>query len=130
MIIDPQSPIPIYQQIAVQLRQRIAAGAYRANEPLPSLRRLAIETQVNPNTIQKAYDELSREGLVESRRGSGLFVVDRAQAAPVDQDENRIRRELAHVVDDAIRAGIRPLRIRTLFGDALESKVAAARRRK
>ena len=69
VIIDPKSPTPIFEQIATQLRQRIATGVYKPQESLPSLRNLAAEIRVNPNTIQKAYDELAREGLVESRRG-------------------------------------------------------------
>ena len=90
MLIDPKSPVPIFQQIASQVRQRIAAGVYRANESLPSLRSLAAEIKVNPNTVQKAYDELTREGLVESRRGSGLFVVDRSAAGGTTGDEKRM----------------------------------------
>jgi len=129
MIVDPQSPIPIFRQIAAQLRQRIAAGVYQPNEALPSQRRLARETQVNPNTIQKAYDELAREGLVESHRGAGLFVVDRSRAAVAGQAERRLDRELSRAVADALKSGIAPQRIRTLFREALQSKVASSLRR-
>src|SRR5262249_8009649 len=112
MLIDPKSPVPIFQQIASQVRQRIAAGVYRANESLPSLRGLAVEIKVNPNTVQKAYDELTREGLVESRRGSGLFLVDRSAAGGTTGDEKRCQRELSEVIANALRAGVLPERIR------------------
>jgi len=54
MIIDPKGSIPIFQQIAAQMRQHIALGVYKPNESLPSLRSLAADIQVNPNTVQKA----------------------------------------------------------------------------
>jgi GntR family transcriptional regulator len=129
MLIDPKSPVPIYQQIASQVRQRIASGVYRPNESLPSLRSLAAEIKVNPNTVQKAYDELTREGLVESRRGSGLFVVDRAAAGSTTGDEKRCQRGLSEVIANALRDGVLPERIRTLFREALDTEVAASARR-
>jgi GntR family transcriptional regulator len=129
MIIDPKSPVPIFQQVASQLRQQIVSGVYRPNESLPSLRSLAAEILVNPNTVQRAYDELSREGLVESRRGSGLFVVDQADAVAAGQTEKQLRRELTQAIANGLRAAIAPQRLRTLFREALESQVAASIRR-
>ena len=69
--IDPKSHVPIYLQIAEGVRSRVAAAVYRPGESLPSLRNMAIELQVNPNTVQRAYDELERDGLIysEARRG-------------------------------------------------------------
>ena len=128
MLIDPKSPIPIFQQIAAQMRQHIALGVYKPKESLPSLRSLAADIQVNPNTVQKAYDELTREGLVESRRGAGLFVADRASAAGTTQTERRIHRQLSRVIVNGLRKRIAPERIRTLFREALDSQVAATTR--
>jgi GntR family transcriptional regulator len=127
MLIDPKSAMPIYQQIASQLRQQIARGVYRPNESLPSLRSLAAEIGVNPNTVQKAYDELTREGLVESRRGAGLFVVDRGSAGGTSRHEKRVHRELSQAIAQALRDGVSPQRIRTLFREALDSEVASTR---
>ena len=129
MIVDPQSSTPIFQQIASQIRQQIASGVYLPNEALPSQRRLAQEILVNPNTIQKAYDELAREGLIESRRGAGLFVVDRSRAEVAGQAERRLGRELSRAIAQALKSGISPHRIRTLFREALQSEVASSSRR-
>lgn len=126
MIIDPKGPVPIFQQVASQLRQQIISGVYRPNESLPSLRNLAAEILVNPNTVQRAYDELSREGLVESRRGSGLFVVDQADAVAAGEAEKQLSRELKQAIASGLRAAIAPQRIRTLFRAVLESQVAAS----
>jgi GntR family transcriptional regulator len=129
MLIDPKSPVPVFQQIAMQLRQQIAAGIYGPNEALPSLRNLAADVRVNPNTVQRAFEELIREGLVQSRRGAGVFVVDRAGAAGTSKAEERVLRRLSQMIGVGLRKGITPDRFRTLFREALDSQVAAASRR-
>jgi len=65
---------PIWLQLTEQIRLRIVAGEYRAGERLPSVRDLAAEAAVNPNTMQKALTELERTGLVYSQRTSGRFI--------------------------------------------------------
>lgn len=101
MRIDTKSHIPIYLQIAEGIRAAVAAGVYRPGEGLPSLRALAIDIQVNPNTVQRAYDELEREGLVFSRRGKGLFVAEQGTASARTRAQNDVRR----VFEEGIRAG-------------------------
>lgn len=73
-MIDAHSSVPIFVQIADHTRRAVAAGMYRAGEPIPSLRALAVALVVNPNTVQRAYDQLEREGLIEARKGLGMFV--------------------------------------------------------
>lgn len=70
--------LPIYQQIMDVIRQGIASGELKAGEKLPSVRELALEAEVNPNTMQKALSELEREGLLYSQRTSGRFVSENA----------------------------------------------------
>jgi GntR family transcriptional regulator len=101
MNIDPSSHVPIYLQIADAVRAAVAAGVYRPGESLPSLRAMAIRVQVNPNTVQRAYDELERDGLIYSQRGRGLFVADRGTASAQSMAGDGVRR----VFDEGIRAG-------------------------
>jgi len=101
MNIDPSSHVPIYLQIADAVRAAVAAGVYRPGEMLPSLRAMAIQVHVNPNTVQRAYDELEREGLIFSQRGRGLFVAERGTASAQSMAGDSVRRAL----DEAIRAG-------------------------
>ena len=101
MQIDPGSHVPIYLQIADAVRAAVAAGVYRPGEVLPSLRAMAIEIHVNPNTVQRAYDELEREGLIYSQRGRGLFVAEQGAAFAQSLAGDGVRRAL----DEAIRAG-------------------------
>jgi len=72
--IDHHSGLPIYRQVIDQLRQQIMAGRLSEGEQLISVRELAAQLRVNPMTISKAYALLEVEGLLERRRGIGLFV--------------------------------------------------------
>jgi len=71
-----QNDTPIYAQLIHQITQRIVAGAYKLGEKLPSVRDLAAEAGVNPNTMQRALTELERGGLVYSQRTTGRFVTE------------------------------------------------------
>ncbi|HYF91869.1 MAG TPA: GntR family transcriptional regulator [Symbiobacteriaceae bacterium] len=86
--IDPSSGTPIYRQLVDQVRQAVASGVLRAGDKLPSVRDLAIELAVNPNTIAKAYQELERENVIETPRGKGSFVADRDHRI---SEEERLR---------------------------------------
>lgn len=77
--IDPHSGLPIYLQLVVQLKRAIASGQLRAGDQLPSVRELAEELTVNPNTISRCFQELERDGLVSSLQGRGTFVTGAAQ---------------------------------------------------
>lgn len=78
--IDVKSRVPIYEQITENVKRLIIQGVLLPEEKLPSVRSLAQELTINPNTIQKAYRELEREGYVISRPGKGSFVNDMTEA--------------------------------------------------
>lgn len=71
-----RSDLPIYAQLAAQLAAAIVAGAYAPGERLPSVRDLALEAGVNPNTVQRALADLERDGLIYSQRTNGRFVTE------------------------------------------------------
>jgi GntR family transcriptional regulator len=70
---------PIYWQLREQTVSAILDGTLKEGEPLPSVRQVAVDFQINPLTVSKAYQSLVDEGLVEKRRGVGMFVVEGAQ---------------------------------------------------
>ena len=70
---------PIYEQIRDGLRKLIVTGALSADEKLPSVRALAAQLAINPNTIQRAYTELERQGYIYSIKGKGSFVADNSR---------------------------------------------------
>jgi len=83
--IQPGDTLPIYRQIAEQLRRWVAGGTVQAGNELPSVRALAQAHAINPMTVSKAYSLLEAEGLLERRRGVGMVVAART-AAPRDRD--------------------------------------------
>lgn len=72
--LNHSSGIPVYLQLMQQIRHGVETGALRAGERLPTIRSLAEELVVNPNTVVRAYRELQHEGIVELRQGSGAYV--------------------------------------------------------
>ena len=76
--VNPSSGVPIYLQIEAQIKNAIAAGALKPGQPLPSVRKLAAELGINPNTAARAYQELEREGTITTvpGAGGGTFVAD------------------------------------------------------
>ncbi|MEX0890748.1 MAG: GntR family transcriptional regulator [Gemmatimonadota bacterium] len=100
--IDHSDSRPIYVQIMDEIRRGIVVGAWRPEEPLPSVRQLAVELRVNPRTVQQAYGELERDGLLYVRRGQGTFVASRANGA----DRQALLQEVARrLLNEAYRHG-------------------------
>jgi GntR family transcriptional regulator len=85
--LNPNSGVPIYRQIQDQIRFGIASGLLTAGQQLPTVRSLAVELSVNPNTVIKAYSELEREGILTTEQGTGTFVAPQLPAAL--PEENR-----------------------------------------
>lgn len=79
--IDIMSRIPVYEQLIRQTEKFILLGVLNAGDKLPSVRQLSAELSVNPNTIQKAFTELDRRGIIFSVNGRGNFVSDKALKA-------------------------------------------------
>jgi GntR family transcriptional regulator len=74
LTVDPRSGVPIYLQIIEQVKRSIALGVLQAGEQLPTVKQLAIDLTVNPNTVARAYRELEREEVIETAPGRGSFV--------------------------------------------------------
>lgn len=74
--VNPSTGLPIYLQIRAQVKHAAAAGALRTGDALPSVRKLAADLRVNPNTVARAYLELEREGVIAAVPGGGTFVAD------------------------------------------------------
>lgn len=121
MHVDPSSHVPIYLQIVEGIRDRVAAGVLRSGEALPSLRALALQLHVNPNTVQRAYDELAREGLIYARRGRGLFVAQAGATAARNGSAESVRQTFAEGIRTAQAAGMGTAEIRKAFEASLRS---------
>lgn len=75
-LVNPKSKQPLYEQLIEQLRKQVFLGVVQAGQPLPSVRQLATELGINPNTIQKAYRRMEAEGMIISVPGKGSFISD------------------------------------------------------
>ncbi|MBI3921927.1 MAG: GntR family transcriptional regulator [Armatimonadetes bacterium] len=96
--IDATNGMPIYLQIVEQVKHGVASGALAPGDRIPSVREMAVQIRVNPNTIAKAYQELERQRVVEFRRGNGTFVGE----VPPDLSRQRKRELVARHLDRAL----------------------------
>ena len=104
--IDPRDATPIYAQLERGLRAAIASGRLRPSDQLPTVRQLAVDLQINANTVARVYTELERAGIIETRRGVGSFVsATPAQAHPPREHDRRLRAFVTRVLADADRSG-------------------------
>jgi GntR family transcriptional regulator len=85
------SGVPIYLQIEAQVKQGVAAGALERDEAMPSIRQLAAELRVNPNTVARAYSNLEREGTIRTVPGGGTFAAGRATGLLKAEKLRRVR---------------------------------------
>lgn len=104
--VDQRSGIPIYLQIVDQVRHGVEVGSLRAGERLPTVRQLAGEVSVAPNTVVKAYGELRRMGLLESRPGVGTIVVEGSGEEQRDRQLEALNERLRELVRDAVGLGL------------------------
>ena len=77
--IDPKSPVPVWAQTKSRLLYLILSGRYQEGDKLPTVRDLAVELNINYNTVNKAYQDLERDGYVLTTRGKGSYVTDKAR---------------------------------------------------
>ena len=82
-----QDHLPIYAQLMDTLKRRIITGRYLPGEKLPSVRELAAEAGINPNTVQRAFQELEREGLIYTQRATGKYVTENADEIKTARQE-------------------------------------------
>jgi GntR family transcriptional regulator len=101
-VISTGSATPIYRQITDQVRLAVAQGKLQVEEQLPSVRALAEELVVNPNTVARAYSDLAREGIIESRAGRGVFVIRKRRVFTREEGWRR----LEPLIDSLIGEGM------------------------
>jgi len=100
--LDLHSGVPAYRQVIDQVRGGIASGALAAGDQLPTVRQLAVDLEINPNTVVRAYRELELGGLLETHQGTGTFI----SAQKMKRADAERERQLAQIVSDAAsRAG-------------------------
>ena len=100
--INTGSATPIYKQITDQVRLAVATGRLAVGDQLPSVRALAEELVVNPNTVARAYTDLAREGLIESRAGRGVFITRKRKMFTREEGRRRLEPLLEGLIGEAM----------------------------
>ncbi|MCI2048279.1 MAG: GntR family transcriptional regulator [Lachnospiraceae bacterium] len=103
--LDYKDSRPIYEQISDGCRKLILAGVLAPDEPMPSVRSMAMELSTNPNTVQKAYAELERQGVIYTVKGRGNFVSGDLKA-PLGARKAELREKIAMLLKEADELGI------------------------
>ena len=103
--VNTASRVPIYQQLAQQIREAIARGELEPAVGLPSVRQLSRDLVINPNTVARAYTELEREGLVVSRPGLGIFVAAPRTDLTRAARDRRLTEQIDRWLTEAVHLG-------------------------
>lgn len=124
--LDLHSGVPAYRQIIDQVRVGIASGSLTVGDQLPTVRQLAVDLSINPNTVVRAYRELELSGVLETHQGTGTFI----SAQKVRGGDAERSRQLAQIIADAVaRAGAIGFTVEDLIEQLRELVLEPSRRR-
>ncbi|MBL8724589.1 MAG: GntR family transcriptional regulator [Planctomycetes bacterium] len=118
--IDPRSAEPIFEQIVFAVKAALARGTATPGDKLPSVRELARDLAINPNTVVRAYEQLERDGVVVRRQGSGCFLTDRGSELGLVQRRRQLQELLRRAATDAFHLGFTAAEVRTALEQSLE----------
>ncbi len=100
--LDPHSGVPVYRQLIDQVQAAVAAGVLAAGDQLPTVRQVAVDLVINPNTVLRAYREMEIRGTLDTQQGSGTFIADRK----IEYSKGERERQLGQLVGEFVsRAG-------------------------
>jgi GntR family transcriptional regulator len=125
--LDPRSGVPVYRQLIDQVQAAIATGAVSVGDQLPTVRRVAVDLAINPNTVVRAYREMEVRGILDTQQGSGTFI----SANQIEQSHDERERQLSQLVTEFVaRAGSAGFKLNELLValQHLSSKVQNKRR--
>ena len=121
-----ESGVPVYRQIMDQVRTGMASGALVAGDQLPTVRQLAVDLAINPNTVARAYRELELGGLLETHQGTGSFI----SAQKIKRADAERERQLSQIVGDCVsRAGAMGFTVDDVVEQLRKSAAESTRRR-
>jgi GntR family transcriptional regulator len=112
--IDPHNGVAIYEQLVRQVKFGIADGTLRSGQLLPSARILSQQLAINPNTINRAFQQLQADGILESVRGKGLAVCSRALGSCRKARQSLLEQRVRDVLSEALHAGLDHNEVREL----------------
>jgi GntR family transcriptional regulator len=126
--LNPSSGVPVYLQIIEQVKHAIATGAVNAGEQLPSVRQMAEDLLINPNTVARAYRDLEQEGVIELKHGSGAFISD--SIAPPSKSMHKAQAVVKSAIDQLTSFDLAEEEIRRLIENELSQRKTSKSSRK
>jgi len=118
--LNPSSGVPVYLQIIEQVKHVIATGAVNAGEQLPSVRQMAEDLLINPNTVARAYRDLEQEGIIELKHGSGAFIS--GSIAPPSKSMHKAQAVVKSAIDQLTSFDLAEEEIRRLIENELAQR--------
>lgn len=118
--INHRSGVPIYKQLVQQIEKGLAGKLLKPGDQLPTVREMALNLTVNPNTVARAYRELEVRGMIVSVQGRGTFISEEIASSMVEEREIMIQRLLHDLVREARQLGLTPHKLEALFQEVLE----------
>ncbi len=119
--VDPHNGLAVYDQIARQMKFAVANGVVTSGDLVPSVRELARDLTINPNTVARAYRQLQDDGVLQSVRGTGLSVTSGARKSCQAERKRLIRTRLRNVLIEAHQSGLKAKEIEELFQAELKT---------
>lgn len=126
--VDPLSPEPIFEQVVFQVKAAVARGVLKAGDKLPSVRELAKDVAINPNTVARAYQALEGQGVIVRKQGSGCFVTGETSALRKDERRRKLEALLHRAVTEAFHLGFEAREVREETDRQLRGQSASARK--
>ena len=118
--VDVRSGVPIYMQILNQVKRATASGLLKPGDQMPSVRELALELTVNPNTVAKAYQELERDGVIKTVRGIGTFVAEKEVKIVYEERVKVLLTAIDKVLIEAHHLGFSEDEVRQFIDDKMQ----------
>ena len=119
--VNPSSGVPLYLQIQNQVKHAVSAGALKQGDALPSVRKLAADLRINPNTVARAYTELERDAVIRTVPGGGTFVADGQPGLLKAERVRRLRPHARQVAVEGLQLRLTAEEILTLVQSELDS---------
>ena len=120
--INPSNGVPVYEQVVRQVTFAVANGSLRKGDLIPSVRQLARDLAINPNTVARAYRELQDHEVIESIRGTGMSICEGARSVCRTERTRILRLRMAQVIDEARQGQLENAEIDKLFQSELGKK--------
>ena len=118
--INAAAGFPIYLQIEAQVKHAVAAGALKQDDPLPSVRKLAAELRINPNTVARAYQDLEHDGVIRTVPGGGTYVADNVPGLLKSEKLRRLRPVARQMAVEGTQLRLSPEEVVALVREELE----------